>query len=102
MAVLAIGTVSASDDVASDNLTVSDDADVIEDINYDSYEHYIDVNDEEIDTEDVEYNDWIASITLPKNTQGNFQIHNHEEVVASLEVNANDDDHWDLDSGILE
>ena len=102
LAVLAIGAVSASDDVASDNLTVSDDADVIEDSNYDSYEHYIDVNDEEIDIDDVEYNDWIASITLPKNTKGSFQIHNNEEIVASLEVNKNDDDHWELDSGILE
>ncbi|MDO5814289.1 MAG: Ig-like domain-containing protein [Methanobrevibacter sp.] len=105
LAVLAIGTVSASDDVASDNLTVSDDADVIEEDDYDSDEYYIDADEDEIciDIDDEEYDEEyeVASIVLPLNTNGSFQIFNNEEVVARSDVNENDEDHWYEDDGDL-
>ena len=106
LAVLTIGAVSAADaDAASDNLNATEDADIIND--YDIDEHYIDVNEEEIqlDENEIDYDDeeYIASITLPKNTKkGSFKIFNGEEVVASLKVDADDDDHWEKDGGILE
>jgi hypothetical protein len=103
LAVLAIGTVSASDDVASDGVKATDDANITVIGDYDDTEHYIDVNEEDIciDVND-EYNydeyEEIASINLPKTTTaGSFQILNGEEIVASLEVKLNDEDHWYTD-----
>ena len=99
LAVLAIGAVSAADDVASDNMTVSDDADVIaaDDDEYgieiDEDEICIDEDDEEEYDEDYE----VAWITLPKNTKGNFQIINGENTIVNMSVNLNDDEHWEVD-----
>ena len=52
LAVLAIGTVSAADDVASDNMTVSDDADVIAADDDDDYGIEIDEDKICIDEDD--------------------------------------------------
>ncbi len=95
LAVLAIGAVSAADDIASDNMTVSDDVDVItaDDDDDEDSDYYIDIYTEiDIENEDEE----VADITLPKGTEGSFQILNKEDIVASLKVNKNDD-HWDVD-----
>ena len=89
LAVLTIGAVSASDDVAADNLTVSDDVDVVTD-KYDSTDYYIEVYDV-IDLENDPDDEPIADITLPLNTKGTFKIINKEEVVASVNVDENDE-----------
>lgn len=95
LAVLAIGAVSAADDVASDNMTVSDDTDVIA---ADDDEYGIEIDEDEIciDEDDEEYDEdyEVAWITLPKNTKGSFQILNDKDIVARVDVNKNDD-HWD-------
>lgn len=105
LAVLTIGAVSASDDVSSDNLTVSDDVDAITDDNkYADDEIWI--NDEEMEIDennpefDSEYDDElteIASITLPEGTEGKFQILNNEEIIVDSKVNEEDYDHWSID-----
>ena len=106
LAVLAIGAVSAADDVASDNMTVSDDADVIAADDDDEYgdDYGIEINDEKIDIDDE--TEYVADITLPKITKGSFQILNGEEVVTRLDVDdaviarLDDDDgdeHWEYD-----
>ena len=106
LTILTIGVVSADENIASDNLKVSDDANITITESYDSDEHEIDVNDDEIiiDENDEDYDDEeiIASITLPDNTnKGSFQVLNGEEVVARLDV-SNDNDHWDKYDGILD
>ncbi|WP_292601338.1 Ig-like domain-containing protein [Methanobrevibacter sp. UBA212] len=101
LAVLAIGAVSAADDVASDNMTVSDDVDVITDADD---EYGIEINEDEIYIDDEEEYD-IAWITLPEITKGSFQILNGEEVVTRLDVDDaviarlddDEDDHWSYD-----
>ena len=103
LAVLTIGAVSASDDVASDGLNASDDEDIltIEDsdsLEYDSKDLGIDVNDEIcLDDEDDDYDGEVASITLPDSTKnGRFQIRNGEVMVAHLDV-SDDEDDWPSD-----
>ncbi len=98
LAVLAIGAVSAADDVASDNMTVSDDTDVIA---ADDDEYGIEIDEDEIciDEDDEEYDEdyEVAWITLPKNTKGSFQIINGENTIVNMSVNLNDDEHWEVD-----
>lgn len=105
LAVLAIGAVSASDDIASDGLNASDDTDITVIEDYDEYEHSIEVNDEIcLDEEDEDYDGEVAYITLPDSTtKGSFQIRNDEVVVAHTEIDLDDDDHWELydEEGIL-
>ena len=108
LAVLAIGAVSASDDIASDGLNASEDTDIAAIGDYDINEHGIEVNEEEIcideDNDEYDDGDYIAYITLPDSTKnGRFQILNGEEEVAYSNVNLDDDDHWELDEddGIL-
>ena len=93
LAVLAIGAVSAVDDIASDNMTVSDDVDVIAEDDDDYYG--IDITEYDIIIDEEEYD--IAWITLPEITKGSFQILNGEDTVAQVDVDTNDDDHWDDD-----
>ena len=70
LAVLTIGAVSASDDIALDNVTASDDADALsvddEDDPYFDYDLYLDNNLEDIcidpNNENGEYNDEIENI----------------------------------------
>lgn len=106
-AVLTIGAVSAADDTASENLTVTDEAasdnlavdDAVADeeligLNYDS-EHYIEVNIDEITLTNDE--ETIADIYLPTNAKGSFKIFNGNEEVINLNVDENDEDHWIVD-----
>ena len=110
LAVLAIGAVSAADDVASDNMTVSDDADVIAADDEDDIDYGIEINKDKIyiDEDDDEYYEYetIAEITLPEVTKGSFQILNGEDVVTQLDVDdtviarlddEDGDEHWEYD-----
>ncbi|WP_458452982.1 Ig-like domain-containing protein [Methanobrevibacter sp.] len=107
LAVLTVGAVSASDDVSLENMTAGDDGDVIADDvltgSYDFEYHGIDVNeDNTIDTEDP--TEEIASIDLPKNAKGSFQILNGDVVVARQdfkEEDKGDDGTWDIDGDTL-
>lgn len=97
LAVLTIGAVSASDDVAADNLTVSDDADIIE-YEYDETEeddYYFDPTvDEEIsldlDDDDITY------IYLPSEAKGYVELSTDKGIIIKLDVDI-DDDHWEED-----
>lgn len=106
LAVLTIGAASAADDVASDNITVSDDVDIIaNEEDYDPYDHSIEVTEDEqiiLDSEDEDYNDEvdIAYISLPKDTtKGSFQIFNGAEVVARSDIASIDEEgsDWYID-----
>ena len=102
LAVLAIGAVSAADDTASDNLTVTDesvsdnlavDDSVADDnligANYDSDYHGIEVVDYKVDITDE--TEEIAHIDLPSGTKGSFRIYNGNEIVARQDFNPEDD-----------
>lgn len=103
LAVLTIGAASAADDVASDNMTVSDDADIVAAEDDDPYEDSeITVNEDPIcidESNEDEYdeNDTIAEISLPDNADGSVKIFNGNELITSLNVDSNDDDHWEID-----
>lgn len=103
LAVLTIGAASAADDVASDNMTVSDDADIVAAEDDDPYEDSeITVNEDlicidESNEDEYDENDTIAEISLPDNADGSVKIFNGNELITSLNVDSNDDDHWEID-----
>jgi uncharacterized protein (UPF0218 family) len=105
LAVLTIAAVSAADDVASDGVNATDESDITVTGDYDLDYHGIEVETEDaicIDESDDEYDEdaEVASITLPGDTtKGSFQIHNGQEQVACVDVDLNDDDHWEEDDG---
>ena len=117
LAVLTIGAVSAADDVASDDLAVSDDgdsiespaddADVLSDGEQDALgdeEHYIGVNEDDIiiDENDPDYdeNAAVAWIILPNDTtEGRFVICDGDEEIFGVDVNKSGNNGWHIDEG---
>ena len=117
LAVLTIGAVSAADDVASDDLAVSDDgdsiespaddADVLSDGEQDALgdeEHYIGVNEDDIiiDENDPDYdeNATVAWIILPNDTtKGRFVICDGDEEIFGADVEAPGNNGWHIDEG---
>ena len=111
LAVLTIGAVSASDDIALDNVTASDDADALsvddEDDPYFDYDIYLDNNLEDIcidpNNENGEYNDETeiafldVDTTTPKKIKGSFQVWKENEKLVELNIDLNDD-HWNYDN----
>lgn len=104
LAVLAIGAVSAADDVASENVTASDDVDVIAADDDDDDYYSIDINEEIIKLNDDE--NYIAEIILEPETTGSFRILNNEDIVAQTDItediiaglkNGETYENWDLD-----
>ena len=98
LAVLTIGAVSASDDVASDNITVSDEADdvIASEDDYDPDYHSIEIDEDliSIDEDDEYYDDEyeVATITLPDHiTNGSFRVYNDQELVACSDIASIDD-----------
>lgn len=100
LALLTVGAVSASDDAASDNMTVRDDT--LADSEYTS-DHGIEINEDEIcidenDEENYDEEDVIAEILLPGDAKGSFQIHNGEQIVGRQDFKSEDeDDSWEID-----
>ena len=104
LAVLTIGAVSAEDNnTTSDDLQIADDGDdVIALDDYDEDEHAIYVNDDDegIDLDDDESE--VASIDLPTGTtKGSFRVYNGEDEVAKLDIDLDDDNHWEDDEEVL-
>jgi len=105
LAVLTISTASAAEDVASDNITVSDNSEIVaaedDDDAYLDYDIYANENEEIcINVNDEEYNESaeVAWIEMPLEAEGSFQIWNNNNLVASSDFNADDyDEHWDVD-----
>ncbi len=110
LAVLAIGAVSAADEIASENATATDDGDIIADedvlsTEYDSIDHEIVVEEEIVldETDDYYEGGRIATITLPIDAKGSFQIHKGDEVVACQDFKSEDESiSWEIDEeGLL-
>ncbi len=112
LAVLTIGAVSASDDVALDNVTASDDADTIT-VDDDPYEDYsITIDEDPIcidpDNEDDEYDEdyAVASLdvdtTSPEDVKGSFQLWKENEKLVEIKIDPNDDEHWEYDDEMKE
>ena len=102
LAVLTIGAVSASDDVASDNVTASDDVDVIaedvdpegdvpkDDVNDDGYGAWYNESEIITDEDDEGYDEdvVVASMTVPNTTaSGEFSIFTDDSLLFSVLVN---------------
>ena len=98
LTVLTIGAVNAADDIASDNMTVSDDADIIA-YDYDEddeYEYYFDPNEDEISL-DPDDNNTLTDIYLPSEAKGYVEVSTDRENIVRLDVDITDDNHWEED-----
>ena len=96
LTVLTIGAVNAADDIASDNMTVSDDADIIayDNDEDDEYEYYFDPNEDEISL-DPDDNNTLTDIYLPSEAKGYVEVSTDRENIVRLDVDITDDNHWE-------
>ena len=104
LAVFSIAAVSASDEVASDGLNATDDANIVEDDVLGSADDYDDiyVEDDEIciDENDDEYDEdveiaYICPLDNEDKAKGSFQILKGNDILARFDINKASD--WEID-----
>ena len=115
LAVLAVGAVSAADEIASDNMTVTNEATldsvavtdedgvIVEDdtiaSKYDEERYHIQVNEEiNVSNKDMD----IAGIYLPPQTKGQFRMYKWDELMVDIDVSRNVDEESDIIAQYIE